>query len=46
MGAPYHSTKFAVEGFSEALSYEVAPFGVKVKLLNLGQSILISSLFG
>lgn len=36
MGAPYHGSKFAVEGLSEALSYEVAPFGVKVKLVEPG----------
>jgi NAD(P)-dependent dehydrogenase (short-subunit alcohol dehydrogenase family) len=29
----YHATKFAVEGFSESLSKEVAPLGIKVTLV-------------
>ncbi|MED1798158.1 SDR family NAD(P)-dependent oxidoreductase [Brevibacillus porteri] len=32
----YHSTKFAVEGFSEALSYELASQNIKVKLIEPG----------
>ncbi|MFY0674031.1 MAG: SDR family oxidoreductase [Bacteroidia bacterium] len=32
----YHSTKFAVEGFSESLSYEMKEIGVKVKLIEPG----------
>ncbi len=32
----YHSTKFAVEGFSESLHYEMAPIGVKVKIVEPG----------
>lgn len=32
----YHSTKFAVEGFSESLHYELAAIGVKVKLVEPG----------
>lgn len=32
----YHSTKFAVEGFSESLHYELAPFDIKVKLVEPG----------
>lgn len=32
----YHSTKFAVEGFSESLSYELASIGAKVKLVEPG----------
>ena len=32
----YCSTKFAVEGLSEALAQEVAPFGVKVTLIEPG----------
>ncbi|WP_306643396.1 SDR family oxidoreductase [Sanyastnella coralliicola] len=32
----YHSTKFAVEGFSESLHYELAPVGVKVKIVEPG----------
>jgi len=32
----YHGTKWAVEGFSESLQYEVAQFGIKVKLIEPG----------
>lgn len=32
----YNSSKFAVEGFSEALSYELKPFNIKVKLIEPG----------
>ncbi len=32
----YHSTKFAVEGYSESLHYEMAPLGIKVKLIEPG----------
>lgn len=32
----YNATKFAVEGFSEALSMEVKPFGIKVIILRPG----------
>lgn len=32
----YHATKFAVEGLSESLSKEVAPFGIKVLLVEPG----------
>lgn len=32
----YHSTKFAVEGFSESLSYELESIGVKVKIVEPG----------
>ncbi|MEE3716625.1 SDR family oxidoreductase [Tumidithrix elongata RA019] len=32
----YHSTKFAVEGFSEALQYELKPFQIRVKLIEPG----------
>ncbi len=32
----YHSTKWAVEGFSESLQYELAPFNIKVKLIEPG----------
>lgn len=36
LGALYHGTKFAVEGISESLSYEVAEFGGKVKIVEPG----------
>jgi len=32
----YHSTKFAIEGFSEALHYELAAIGIDVKLVEPG----------
>jgi len=32
----YHATKFAVEGFSESLQYELKDFGIKVKLVEPG----------
>ncbi len=35
-GALYHGTKFAVEGISESLSYEVEEFGGKVKIIEPG----------
>ncbi len=33
---PYQTAKWAVEGFSEVLSREVAPFGIKVTLIEPG----------
>ena len=32
----YHATKFAVEGFSESLQYEVEPFQIRIKLIEPG----------
>ena len=32
----YHSTKFAVEGFSESLQFELEPFGIRVRLIEPG----------
>jgi NAD(P)-dependent dehydrogenase (short-subunit alcohol dehydrogenase family) len=32
----YHSTKWAVEGLSEALRFELRPFGIEVKLIEPG----------
>ena len=32
----YHSTKWAVEGFSESLQFELKPFNIKVKLIEPG----------
>jgi NAD(P)-dependent dehydrogenase (short-subunit alcohol dehydrogenase family) len=36
LGTLYHGTKFAVEGISEALSWEMEPIGVKVKIVEPG----------
>ena len=36
MGALYHGTKFAVEGISESLYYEMNERGVKVKIVEPG----------
>ncbi|GBF50976.1 short-chain dehydrogenase/reductase SDR [Leptospira ryugenii] len=32
----YHSSKWAVEGFSESVHYELKPFGIKVKIIEPG----------
>ena len=32
----YHSTKFALEGLSESISYELKPFGIRVVLIEPG----------
>lgn len=36
LGSLYHGTKFAVEGLSESLQYELAPLGVHVKVVEPG----------
>lgn len=36
LGALYHGTKFAVEGITDALQYELEPCGIKVKLIEPG----------
>ena len=36
LGTLYHGTKFAVEGLSEALHFELEPLGVKVKIVEPG----------
>lgn len=36
LGTLYHGTKFALEGLSEALHYELAALGVRVKLIEPG----------
>jgi NAD(P)-dependent dehydrogenase (short-subunit alcohol dehydrogenase family) len=40
----YSASKFAVEGFSESLSHEVLPFGIRVKLVEPGG--VMSTKFG
>lgn len=35
-GCAYHATKFAVEGLSESLRFELLPFGIQVKLVEPG----------
>lgn len=36
LGALYHGSKWAVEGLSEAVSYELLPLGIRVKLVEPG----------
>ncbi|MBB6369815.1 SDR family oxidoreductase [Chryseobacterium shigense] len=36
MNSVYHATKFALEGWSESLAYELAPFGITVKTVAPG----------
>lgn len=36
LGTLYHGSKFAVEGLSEALHYELLPLGVRVKIVEPG----------
>lgn len=36
LGSLYHGTKFAVEGISEALHYELEPLGIQVKIVEPG----------
>ena len=36
LGTLYHGTKFAVEGISEGLHYELGPLGVRVKVIEPG----------
>jgi short-subunit dehydrogenase len=36
LGSLYHGTKFAVEGLSESLRYELEQFGVKIKIIEPG----------
>jgi NAD(P)-dependent dehydrogenase (short-subunit alcohol dehydrogenase family) len=48
-GSAYVSTKFAVEGLSESISYELEPFGIKVVIVepgvirtNFGNSLVVA----
>ena len=34
--SPYHATKFALEGLSESIQYELEPFGVKIIVIEPG----------
>ena len=43
LGSLYHGTKFAIEGISEALSYEMEQIGVRVKIVEPG---MIATDFG
>ena len=43
LGSLYHGTKFAVEGISEALQFELEPIGIKVKIVEPG---MIATDFG
>jgi len=36
LGALYHGSKFAVEGLSESLHFELLPLGVRVKIIEPG----------
>ncbi|MBE9029845.1 SDR family oxidoreductase [filamentous cyanobacterium LEGE 11480] len=36
LGTLYHGTKFAVEGLSESLHYELEPLGIKIKIVEPG----------
>ena len=35
-GTPYHGSKWAVEGFSEALHFELLPLGIRTKIIEPG----------
>jgi short-subunit dehydrogenase len=34
----YISTKFALEGLSESMTYELEPFGIKIVIVELGMT--------
>ena len=43
LGALYHGTKFAVEGLSEAMHYELEPLGIRMRIVQPG---MIQTNFG
>ena len=43
LGSLYHGTKFAIEGISESLHFELEPIGIKVKIIEPG---IIATDFG
>jgi NAD(P)-dependent dehydrogenase (short-subunit alcohol dehydrogenase family) len=36
LNSPYHATKFALEGLSESIKYELEPFGIKIIVIEPG----------
>jgi NAD(P)-dependent dehydrogenase (short-subunit alcohol dehydrogenase family) len=36
LNSPYHASKFALEGLSESIQYELEPFGIKVLVIEPG----------
>jgi NAD(P)-dependent dehydrogenase (short-subunit alcohol dehydrogenase family) len=36
LNSPYHATKFALEGLSESIQYELEPFGIKIIVVEPG----------
>jgi NAD(P)-dependent dehydrogenase (short-subunit alcohol dehydrogenase family) len=36
LNSAYHATKFALEGFSESIQYELEPFGIKIIVIEPG----------
>jgi short-subunit dehydrogenase len=36
LNSPYHATKFALEGLSESMQYELEPFGIKIIVIEPG----------
>src|SRR4051812_20406836 len=36
LDSPYHATKFALEGLSESIQYELEPFGIKIIIVEPG----------